>query len=58
MGALTWSEPTFWSTSLHAYERALAGWAKANGRGGPSTTMSRSRLRALMAEHPDKEPTP
>ena len=51
LGVLHWPEAAFWSCSLRAYDRAVAGWGKANA---PAPTgMTRSRLAELQAQFPD-----
>lgn len=51
MGVFHWSEDTFWGTSLRAWDRAVAGYRKANGADETPRGMSRARYEDLKAKH-------
>lgn len=52
LGFLRWTEAAFWSTSLRAWDRALAGYLKSKGL-GTETGMTVERLAELKAQYPD-----
>jgi len=52
-GALHWSEPVFWTTSLRYFDRAVRGYRRANGIDDGPSGMTRARLEELKALYPD-----
>jgi len=53
LGVFHWPEDTFWGTSLRAWDRAVAGYRKANGADEAPRGMTQKRLAELKAQFPD-----